>query len=148
MIFARSFERTLQDLKKQLGPAISDWHWGKVHTLEHQHLLGRKKPLHKLFNVGPFSVPGGDEVIANMAFRLTTEGRYPVLYGPAMRFIVDFSGGGATRAVNPTGQSGFFLSRHYDDQTALFNSGKLRPLEMNAARFRENHMGRLILRPH
>jgi penicillin amidase len=148
MVFVKSFERTLRDLERQLGPVISDWHWGKVHILEHQHLLGRKKPLDKLFNVGPFSVQGGDEVIANLAFRLTTEGRYPVLYGPAMRFIVDFSKGGATLAVNPTGQSGFFLSRHYDDQTAFFNTQQLRPQMMAASKIRQNPMGKLILRPH
>ena len=146
-IFAQSFERTLQDLEEQLGPVISGWHWGKVHTLEHQHLLGRKKPLDQLFNVGPFSVPGGEEVIANLAFRLNTEGRYPVLYGPAMRFIVDFSKAGGALGVNPTGQSGFFLSRHYDDQTTLFNTGRLRPQMMNAANIRQNHMGKLTLRP-
>ncbi len=147
MVFAQSFERTLQDLEKQLGPVISDWHWGKVHTLEHQHLLGRKKPLDKWFNVGPFSIQGGDEVIANLAFRLNTEGRYPVLYGPAMRFVVDFSKTDGALGINPTGQSGYFLSRHYDDQTTLFNTGKLRPQMMNAIKIRQNHKGNLILRP-
>lgn len=148
MVFVKSFEHTLQDLEKQLGPVISEWHWGKVHTLEHQHLLGRKKPLDKLFNVGPFSVPGGNEVIANLAFRLTTEGHYPVLYGPAMRFIVDFSEGGATLAVNPTGQSGFFRSPHYDDQTTFFNNQQLRPQTVFTSKIRQNPMGELILRPN
>jgi penicillin amidase len=148
MVFVKSFEHTLQDLEKQLGPVISEWHWGKVHTLEHQHLLGRKKPLDKLFNVGPFSVQGGNEVIANLAFRLNTESRYPVLYGPAMRFIVDFSEGGATLAVNPTGQSGFFLSPHYDDQTTFFNNQQLRPQTVITSKIRQNPMGELILRPN
>ncbi len=148
MVFTQSFEHTLQDLEKQLGPDISDWHWGKVHTLEHQHLLGRKKPLDKVFNVGPFSVPGGDEVLANLAFRLNTEGRYPVLYGPAMRFMVDFSTSADAMGINPTGQSGFFLSHHYDDQSALFNSQQWRPLMMTAAKIQQNPMGKLILRPH
>lgn len=148
MIFVQSFERALRELEKQLGSVISEWQWGKVHTLEHQHLLGRKKPLDKVFNVGPFSVPGGNEVIANLAFRLNTKGRYPVLYGPAMRFVVDFSNPAGVLSVNPTGQSGFFLSRHYDDQATLFNSGKWRPELMNAANIRQNPMGKLMLRPH
>jgi penicillin amidase len=65
-----------------------------------------------------------------------------------MRFIVDFSKGGATLAVNPTGQSGFFLNYHYDDQTALFNTQQLRPQMMTASKIRQNPMGKLILRPH
>jgi penicillin amidase len=126
MIFTQSFDRALQDLEKQLGRVITEWHWGKVHTLEHRHLFDRKKPLGKIFNVGPFSVRGGNEVIANLAFHLNTDGHYPVLYGPAMRFIVDFSKDGGALGVNPTGQSGFFLSDHYDDQAELFNAGKFR----------------------
>jgi penicillin amidase len=147
MVFVQSFDRALQDLEKQLGRVISDWHWGKVHTLEHRHLFDRKKPLGKLFNVGPFSVRGGNEVIANLAFRLNTDGRYPVLYGPAMRFIVDFSETGGALGVNPTGQSGYFLSDHYDDQAKLFNAGKLRRQMMSQIKIRQHHRGKFILRP-
>ena len=65
-----------------------------------------------------------------------------------MRFIVDFYEGGATLAINPTGQSGFFLSRHYDDQTPLFNNQQLRLQTMTASKIRQNPMGKLILRPN
>ena len=147
MIFRQAFERTIEDLIAQFGPNISDWQWEKVHTIEHIHLLGRRKPLDKIFNVGPFPVKGGNEVLANLAFILNTDGHFPVLYGPVMRFIVDFSDRSSMSGVNPTGQSGFFLSDHYDDQARLFNAGKFRRLMVSQNKIHQNQRGRLILKP-
>jgi penicillin G amidase len=147
MIFAQSFDQTLMDLNKQFGSDMSGWQWGKVHTLEHGHPLGLKKPLNKIFNVGPFPAMGGNEVLVNTGFRLNTEGLYPVYFGPAMRFIVDFSNNNESFSVIPTGQSGYFLSDHYDDQSPLYNTGKFRRLLMDQAKIRENQEGLLILSP-
>jgi len=147
MIFAQSFDQTIKALTKQLGPDVSAWHWGKVHTLEHGHLLGRQKPLNYLFNVGPFAAAGGNETLVNLGFRLNPQGRYPVYFGPAMRIIIDFADIENSLSVNPTGQSGFFLSDHYDDQAALFNSGKFRKQMMNREEIEKLGKGTLILIP-
>ena len=147
MIFARSFDQAVKDLTRQLGPDIAAWHWGKVHTLEHGHLLGQQKPLNLLFNVGPFAAMGGMETISNLTFKLNTRGRYPVYMGPAMRIIIDFGDIENSLSVNPTGQSGFFLSDHYDDQAALFNSGKSRKQMMNREEIKKSGRGTLILIP-
>ena len=147
MIFAQSFDQAIKALTKQLGPDIAAWHWGKVHTLEHGHLLGRQKPLNLLFNVGPFAAMGGNETIVNLGFKLNSQGRYPVSFGPAMRIIIDFADIENSLSVNPTGQSGFFLSDHYDDQAALFNSGKFRKQMMNREEIKKSGRGTLILIP-
>ena len=130
-IFIKSFGQAVAELSVQLGEDTTKWQWGKVHTIEHGHLLGKKKPLDKFFNVGPFSVMGGNEVINNMGFKLNKEGQYAVSFGPAMRILLDFDDVENSISVNPTGQSGHILSRHYDDQAALFNSGKFRKQMMN-----------------
>jgi penicillin amidase len=147
MIFAGSFDQAIKELTKQLGPDVTAWHWGKVHTLEHSHPLGRQKPLNYLFNVGPFAAMGGNETIANLGFRLNSQGRYPVRFGPAMRIIIDFADIENSLSVNPTGQSGFFLSDHYDDQAALFNTGKFRKQMMNREEIENLGKGTLILKP-
>ncbi|MBT8371808.1 MAG: penicillin acylase family protein [Deltaproteobacteria bacterium] len=147
MIFARSFDQTIKGLVKQLGPDISTWHWGKVHTLEHAHPLSRQKPLDKLFNVGPFAAMGGNETIVNLGFRLNSEGRYPVHFGPAMRIIIDFADIENSVSINPTGQSGYFLSTHYDDQASLFNTGQFRKQMMNRNEIERFQKGTLILYP-
>jgi penicillin amidase len=147
IIFAESFKQSITDLEKQLGPDISGWQWGKVHTLEHGHPLGRQKPLDKFFNVGPFAAMGGNETIANLGFHLNSEGRYPVDFGPAMRIILDFADIENSWSVIPTGQSGYFLSDHYDDQAKLFNTAKFRKQMMNRAEIEKLGKGTLILKP-
>ncbi|UCD77444.1 MAG: penicillin acylase family protein [Desulfobacterales bacterium] len=147
MIFARSYDQAVSLLAKQIGADISGWHWGKVHTLEHAHPLGRQKPLNVLFNVGPFAALGGNETIVNLGFRLDSPGRYPVVFGPAMRIILDFADIENSLSVNPTGQSGYFLSAHYADQAHLFNTGKFRKQMMNREEIKNLRKGTLILTP-
>ena len=147
MIFSRSFDQAVKTLIKQLGPTVREWQWGKVHTLEHKHPLGLKNPLNLFFNVGPFAAMGGNETIANLGFNLNSNGRYPVRFGPAMRIIIDFSDIENSISVNPTGQSGFFLGDHYDDQAAMFNTGKFRKQMMNRTEIENSAKGTLILMP-
>jgi penicillin amidase len=90
---------------------------------------------------------GGNEVIVNTGFRLNTAGYYPVYFGPAMRFIVDFSNDDEAFSVIPTGQSGYFLSDHYDDQAKLFNAGRFRRQMMSQIEIRQHYKDKLILRP-
>lgn len=147
MIFAESFNQTLMKLEKQLGSDVSAWHWGKVHTLEHGHLLGRQKPLDKIFNIGPSPAMGGNEVIVNLGFQLSSTCLFPATFGPAMRIILDFADIENSVSVNPTGQSGVFLSPHYADQRELFNTGKFRKQMMNLEEIAETQKGTLILQP-
>ncbi len=129
--FIKSFDQAVAELSAQLGEDTADWQWGKVHTIEHGHPLGRKKPLDKFFNVGPFPIMGGNEVINNQGFKLNKDGQYKVAFGPALRILLDFADVENSISVNPTGQSGHILSRHYDDQAPLFNSGRFRKQMMN-----------------
>ena len=64
-----------------------------------------------------------------------------------MRIIIDFADIENSLSVNPTGQSGFFLSDHYDDQAAMFNSGQFRKQMMNRAEIKNSAKGLLILDP-
>lgn len=90
---------------------------------------------------------GGNETIVNLGFQLNSEGRYPVSFGPAMRIIIDFADIENSVSVNPTGQSGNFLSAHYDDQAVLFNTGKFRKQMMNRKEIERFQTGTLNLIP-
>ena len=147
MIFARSFDQAIRALTLRFGRDISGWQWGKIHTLEHQHPLGRRKPLNVPLNVGPFAAMGGNETIVNLGFKLNSKGQYPVLFGPTMRIIIDFADIENSLSVNPTGQSGFFLSDHYDDQAPLFNSRRFRKQMINRTEIENSSIGTLILLP-
>lgn len=130
-IVSKSFHEAISALQKQLGNQVSDWNWGKVHTVEHEHPLGKIAALRKLFNVGPFADPGSNEVINNQFFSFSSDGKYDVKGGPSTRRIVDFSDIENSWSILPTGQSGNQFSKHYDDQTEMYNAGKFRKMKMN-----------------
>lgn len=146
-ILTASLNEAIDDLEKQLGSNMADWRWGRVHTLEHKHPLGIIPVIGKYFNVGPLSAPGGRETINNLDFVIDSTGSYRVTYGPALRRIVDFGAPEQGRSVLPTGQSGYFLSRHYDDQAQLFVDGGSRPELMNRAEIEKVQTGKTLLKP-
>lgn len=130
-IVTQSFHETVYSLQKQLGDSVKDWNWGKVHTVEHEHPMGKVAALRKLFNVGPFASPGSNEVINNQFFGYNENGRYYVKGGPSTRRVVDFSDIENSCSILPTGQSGNPFSKHYDDQAEMFNAGKFRRMKLN-----------------
>jgi len=143
-IFAQSFRQAVSELTKQFGDNINDWEWGKAHTIEHVHAIGRQKPFDKLFNVGAFPVTGGNALINNLAFHLAEDGNYKVTGGPAMRILLDFADVENSLSVLPTGESGNFMSKHYNDQAEMFNTGKFRKQLMNRQEIEKSAIGRLI----
>lgn len=145
-IFAEAFHRTVEGLRKSSGD-MTNWSWGSIHTLEHVHPIGKRKPFDKIFNVGPFPVRGGIETINNAPFPLNTNGSFKVSYGPAMRKLVDFNDGGDGISVLPTGQSGHLRSPFYSDQATLHAGGKFRPVMMNGKTIREQCTSVLTLIP-
>ncbi|SEP17734.1 penicillin amidase [Flavobacterium sp. CF108] len=145
-IVSKSFHEAISDLQKQLGTTIADWKWGEVHTVEHEHPLGKVAALRGLFNVGPFASPGSNEVINNLFFGLTNEGKYYVKGGPSTRRIVDFSDIENSWSILPTGQSGNPFSKHYSDQAEMYNAGKFRKMKLNKEEIIKTST-KLVLKP-
>lgn len=145
--FTKAFQSSVSDLKIQLGDDIEGWKWKKVHSIEYRHALGRAGfPLNKIFNVGPFQVNGGQEVINNLNFSLNKEGVYKVYVGPAMRIVIDFADLENSLSVLPTGQSGNVMSQHYNNQAQLFNLGGFRKQMMNKEEILQKQKGKLIFK--
>jgi penicillin amidase len=130
-ILVQSLKEAVVSLEKQLGSSVSTWIWNRVHVLEHQHPLGKVAALRKMFNVGPFEVPGSNEVINNLYFDFTDDGQHQVKGGPSTRRIIDFSDVENSWSILPTGQSGNPLSPHYRDQAEMYNAGKFRKMKLN-----------------
>lgn len=132
-IFEKAAAVTLTRLQATCGPHPADWTWGKIHTLTHPHVLAAVKPLDKIFNVGPFAVDGGDEVINNLQFHLDSTGYFPVKGGPALRKITDLADWQHGVTISPSGQSGNLFSKHYSDQAQRYATGAFRTMYMNRA---------------
>ncbi len=146
-IVERSFDETITELEKQLGKNPDEWKWGKVHILEHVHPIGKKRPLDKLFNVGPFPIAGGNETVNQQGFELNGEGIYKIKFGPAMRRVIDFADPENGKSILPTGQSGNIMSKHYADQAEMFVKGETRKELMNRKEIEEKCKDKLTLQP-
>lgn len=130
-ILARSIKNAISFLEAQLGNDLENWTWNKVHTVEYKHSIGEVPSLRKYFNVGPFEVMGGNEVINNQLFKLDSTGYYKVHSGPSTRRVIDFSDVEKSVSILPTGQSGNPLSDHYKDQAEKYNKGEFVPMLLN-----------------
>lgn len=124
-ILLKSFKETVSDLKEKLGNRISLWHWGKLHTVEYEHILGKLKPLNYIYNIGPVPASGGRYVINNQGHRKSLND-YRVVHSPATRRLIDMKDPLNTIGIIPTGNSGNPFSTHYKDQLELFHAGEYR----------------------
>ncbi len=134
-IVFEAFRKTVAELGRE-HPDPENVRWGEVHTLEHEHPLGKVAALRPFFNVGPFPAPGGTETVNNSGFRFNPDGKYPALYGPAMRILIDLSDPEGGVSVLPTGNSGNLTSDRYRDQAEMYVEGEFRPMLMNEAEIR------------
>lgn len=146
-ILEKSAQNAYKLLTRNLGKNPDNWKWGKIHTLTHVHALGSVKPLDKIFNVGPFEVAGGSEVINNLHFELDTLGIFRVDGGPALRKVTDFADVEHGVTVSPSGQSGNMMSPHYADQARMFARGETRSMMMNREEIIRQSRKHLVLRP-
>ena len=130
-IISSSFSQAITSLKNQLGSDLQNWKWKNVHILKHNHPLGKVKLLDTFLSVGNFEVAGSNEVINNLFFTYSDEKQLMVKGGPSTRRVIDFSDVENSYSILPTGQSGVFSSKHYDDQAKLYADGKFRKMKLN-----------------
>ena len=145
-IIVKSWLQCVRNLESDLGANIDKWSWGRVHSIELKHPLGRKKPLNKIFNEGPYTVPGAREVVNNLGFDISG-GHHHVNYGPSTRRIIDFAHTENSMGISPMGQSGYFFDTHYNDQTGMFINGEYRKQLMNEDEIKERRKSTLVLFP-
>jgi len=145
-IISSSFKQTIAYLSEKLGADPNQWKWENVHILEHVHPVGRQKPFDKLFNVGPFPVTGGDEVINKMDFSKSAI-PYRVTSGASMRILIDLADMENSQSIIPTGQSGHLLSPHYQDQAELYVKGEFRPQHRSKDKILAESKQLLVLKP-
>ena len=109
-------------LEELRGPDVADWGWGDVRPLTFKHPVGEKKPMDKVFNLGPFPWGGDANTISQAAVSFLD----PTANSPfvaSMRMAVDVGKWDNNRFVLPGGQSGNPMSPHYDDQLDLYREG-------------------------
>ena len=145
-VIISSWNSMLTKLEEKYGSNIENWKWKNALVMQHSHPLGNVKPLDKVFNVGPFKAAGGNETINNMIFRLSDED-FVASYGPSTRRIIDFGDIENSWGINPTGQSGVIMDKHYSDQGEMYANGEFRRQYILKSEILEHQQGFLELTP-
>ena len=140
-IVRRSLREAIAALREKFGDDTRQWGWGNLHTVSLRHPFGLRKPLDRIFNIGPFPVPGGSTALISMEYDLNAP--FAVTVGPSFRQVFDMHGD--YRAVLPSGESGQVFDVHYDDQTRLWLNGAYRTGVFG--RLPEGRLERLTLEP-
>lgn len=158
-IIRKSLVDALTALEKTHGKEIKNWQWGNVHHVTFKHMFsGASKFTDKLLNIGPFGIGGDGTTIFNTEYSFTDiyeqSGKenfvklstpYENILGPSMRFIYDFGNPGYAEFILPTGQSGHFMSEHYQNMTEDWLKGRYLRIPLSTEEFIERSKHKLKL---
>ena len=125
-IVNESFHDAYNFLLENLGDP-KELTWGKVHQVTYRHRLDGDPIVKKLinFSVGPYPMSGSGFTPRAASYSVSKP--FEVRAGSSMRRIIDFSNFDNGLSILPTGQSGLFNSKHYRDQTDIYNKGEFKP---------------------
>lgn len=141
-----AWQNSLAHLRSTLGDDVTKWTWGNAHSLTHNHTLGQRKPLDKLFNVGPFAAPGGRETPNNLSQPIGPA-PWSAVYGPSTRRLIDLADASTALGINPVGQSGVLFDKHYKDQAERYIRGEYVPMHLDREAIKANSRSSLTLLP-
>ncbi len=144
-IFKQSFAEAVALLEELQGKGPGNWDWGELHAIVFEHPMGKKSPLHWIFNRGPVQFGGSTHTIANA--RVSLSEPFRVITGTSFRMLVDLGDWNASLASIPTGASGHPLSRHYFDQNQGWLDGTGHPMLFDRDQIEAAMEGKLTLRP-
>ncbi len=128
-------------IDERYGTALESLRWGDAHQATHDHqVLGEVPVLRYFVNIRQ-STSGGDNTL--LRGRTAGEGPEPFLnvHGAGYRGVYDFADPDSSVFIISTGQSGHFLSRHYDDLSQLWRRGEYIPMSLDAELARAASVG-------
>lgn len=152
-ILLQSMNDAIQSLRARLGDDTKNWQWGNLHTVTIPHPFGLKKPLDKVFNIGPFPYGGGSTALTSGEYSFSDilqPGMFSTPFGvtvaASFRRIVDMGKPFEALSVLPSGQSGQPFHPHFSDQTPLWLNGAYK-LVRSARNAAQQAGERLQMRP-
>ncbi|MGH1354928.1 MAG: penicillin acylase family protein [Thalassovita sp.] len=134
-------------IEERYGTQLESLRWGDAHQATHDHPILGEVPLLRFFVNIRQSTSGGDHTL--MRGKTSGEGDAPFqnVHGAGYRGVYDFADPDSSVFITATGQSGHFLSRHYDDLGELWRRGEYIPMSLDADLARAASVGVTVLRP-
>ncbi|MDX1780198.1 MAG: penicillin acylase family protein [Thalassovita sp.] len=118
-------------IDEQYGQALESLRWGDAHQASHDHPVLGEVPLLKNFVNIRQTTSGGDHTLLRGLTAGTAEAPFNNVHGAGYRGVYDFADPDSSVFITATGQSGHFLSRHYDDLGELWRRGEYIPMSLD-----------------
>lgn len=117
---------------ERYGSALESLRWGDAHQATHDHkVLGEVPVLRYFVNIRQ-STSGGDNTLLRGRSSGEDPDPFQNVHGAGYRGVYDFADPNSSVFITATGQSGHFLSRHYDDLAQLWRRGEYIPMSLDA----------------
>ena len=134
-------------IEETWGPKLESLRWGDAHQAIHKHEVLGEIPLLKYFVNIEQSTSGGDNTLMRGLTKGTGTDPFHNVHGAGYRGVYDFADPDSSVFITSTGQSGHFLSRHYDDLSELWRRGEYIPMSLDEGLARAGSVGVTWLEP-
>ncbi len=112
-----AFKETLSLLERHIGKKDPEsWTWGKLHTIQFDHVLGKSSLFRPFVNYGPFPFEGDGETNNRARFNEVAP-PFVTDLASAPRIIVKFEPKPKAYMMLITGENEYFMSKHNTDMT-------------------------------
>ena len=129
------------------GGETESLRWGDAHQAMHDHPVMGEVPFIKWFMNIRQSTSGGDNTLNRGVTSGTGDNPMQNVHAAVYRGVYDFADPDSSLFITSTGQSGHFLSRHYDDLGELWRRGEYIPMSLDPALARAASVGVTRLEP-
>lgn len=134
-------------INETYGTALESLRWGDAHQATHDHQVLGEVPLLRYFVNIRQSTSGGDHTLLRGRTKGTGPDPFQNVHGAGYRGVYDFADPDSSVFIVSTGQSGHFLSRHYDDMAQLWRRGEYIPMSLDPELARAAAVGITVLEP-
>ena len=142
-----ALDDALGALTQAYGGSIDGWRWGRAHVAAHRHRAFGENPfLGALLNIRQ-ETGGGDQTILRGLTAESGPAPFANVAAGGYRAIYDFADLDRSVFSMANGQSGHFLSRHYDDFAEIWRSGDYVQMSLIREDAEAGSVGVLRLRP-
>ncbi len=143
-VASTTLKDTLHDLSTRLGPDMSSWSWGRIHTVILAHCLSNLGDLGKLLDRGGQPVGGAGTTVCNTGYDPT----YMAAMGANYRLVVEVGSDPAVLwSVDAAGQSGHPGSPNYADQLPEWLASRRHAIDLDRKAILTEARTKLVLKP-
>ncbi len=142
-----ALDDAIQWLVAKYGSNINRWRWGDAHLAFHENkVLGQVPIVASLANIWQ-ETSGGDNTLLRGRTRGTGAEPFTNVHASGFRAVYDFDDLDNSVFITSTGQSGHFLSKHYDDLSVIWRRSEYIPMSLDADLARGGSVGITVLEP-